>query len=303
MRIFQAGLKVSGRVCGVFFVSRLDTVRIRGGAYIMMRALWTGATGMIAQQANVDTISNNLANVNTTGYKTATAEFKSLLYQTVQATSTNSEGKFKPVGVQVGLGVRNSAISTKFSQGSLLETGGSFDFAIEGEGFFMVQMDDGSTAYTRDGNLVMAIGNDGYSLTNSAGNPILDTNLNPIVLSTDYAIEDISVDRFGNFMVKEADGNAHGIGIQLGIALFNNPGGLNKIGGSNYAETGASGEARITTAGAVGTKIVNGYLEGSNVQVVDEMVNLIVAQRAYEFNSKVINASDEMLQQANNLRS
>lgn len=269
----------------------------------MMRALWTGATGMIAQQTNVDNIGNNLANVNTTGFKNGMVEFKSLLYQTIQGTSTDSEGKFKPVGVQVGLGVRNSAISTDFRQGSLLETGGDFDFAIEGEGFFMVKLDDGSTAYTRDGNLVMAIGTDGYTLTNSSGNPILDVDGNPIVVPDTYKIEDVTVDRFGNFMAKGEDGNAHSIGVQIGIALFNNPGGLSKVGGSNYAETGASGEARITTAGTVGTKIVNGYLEGSNVQVVDEMVNLIVAQRAYEFNSKVINASDEMLQQANNLRS
>lgn len=269
----------------------------------MMRALWTGASGMIAQQNNVDTIGNNLANVNTTGFKAETAEFKSLLYQTVQDTSTDSEGQYKPLGVQVGLGVRNSAISTNFKQGSLLETGGDFDFAIEGEGFFMVQLEDGSVAYTRNGNLVMSIGNDGYTLTNGDGNPILDANLNPVVVPAGYDIDDVAIDRFGNLTARGADGNAHTIGVQIGLALFNNAGGLSKLGGSNYAATGASGEANVTTADKSGTKFINGYLEGSNVQVVDEMVNLIVAQRAYEFNSKVINASDEMLQQANNLRS
>ena len=114
----------------------------------MMRALWTGASGMIAQQTNVDTIGNNLANVNTTGYKKEMAEFKSLLYQTLQSKSTDSEGKEKPLGIQVGLGVRNSAISTDFTQGNLLASEGDFDFAIEGNGFFMVRLQDGSTAYT-----------------------------------------------------------------------------------------------------------------------------------------------------------
>ena len=115
----------------------------------MMRALWTGASGMIAQQTNVDTIGNNLANVNTTGYKKEMAEFKSLLYQTLHSKSTDSEGKEKPLGIQVGLGVRNSAISTDFTQGNLLASEGDFDFAIEGNGFFMVRLQDGSTAYTR----------------------------------------------------------------------------------------------------------------------------------------------------------
>ena len=177
----------------------------------MMRALWTGASGMIAQQTNVDTIGNNLANVNTTGFKAETAEFKSLLYQTVQDTSTDSEGQYKPLGVQVGLGVRNSAISTNFKQGSLLETGGDFDFAIEGEGFFMVQLEDGSVAYTRNGNLVMSIGNDGYTLTNGDGNPILDANLNPVVVPAGYDIDDVAIDRFGNLTARGADeiGRAH----------------------------------------------------------------------------------------------
>lgn len=269
----------------------------------MMRALWTGASGMIAQQTNVDTIGNNLANVNTTGFKAETAEFKSLLYQTVQQTSTDSEGAYKPTGVQVGLGVKNSAISTNFKQGSMLETGGDYDFAIQGEGFFMVRLGDGSVAYTRNGNLSMAIGTDGFTLTNGDGNPILDANLNPVVVPEGYKLDKVSIDKNGNLMAEGEDGNAHQIGVQIGIATFNNPGGLNKIANSNYAQTGASGEPTITTADQIGTELVNGYLEGSNVQVVDEMVNLIVAQRAYEFNSKVINASDEMLQQANNLRS
>lgn len=269
----------------------------------MMRALWTGASGMIAQQTNVDTIGNNLANVNTTGYKKETVEFKSLMYQTLQSKSTDSEGIEKPLGIQVGLGVRNSAISTSFTQGALLESGGDFDFAIEGEGFFMIKLIDGSTAYTRNGNLTMALGNDGYTLTDGEGNPVLDKDLNPIVVPNQYEISDIEVDRFGNLTVTGEDGNQHAIGVQIGLAIFNNAGGLNKIGGSNYKETAASGVPNYVTPDEAGSKLLKGKLEGSNVQVVDEMVNLIVAQRAYEFNSKVITASDQMLQQANNLRS
>lgn len=268
----------------------------------MMRSLWTGASGMIAQQTNVDTIGNNLANVNTTGFKSEKAEFKSLLYQTIQDTSTDTEGKYKPVGVQVGLGVKNSAISTNFTQGAMLESGGDFDFAIQGEGFFMVALDDGSIGYTRNGNLNMSIGVNGYTLTNSDGNPILDADKNPIVLPEGYDITDASIDKYGNVVVKDENNNNHLIGLQVGLAIFNNPGGLSKIAGSNYQETGASGIATYTTADKCGSVLLNKYLEGSNVQVVNEMVDLIVAQRAYEFNSKVINASDEMLQQANNLR-
>lgn len=269
----------------------------------MMRALWTGASGMIAQQTNVDTIGNNLANVNTTGYKKETVEFKSLMYQTMQSKSTDSEGKEKPLGIQVGLGVKNSAISTDFTQGALLETGGDFDFAIDGRGFFTIRLADGSIAYTRNGNLTMSLGTDGYTLTNGDGNPILDKDLNPVVVPDGYNISDVSVDKFGNLTITDANGNEQAIGVQIGLTVFNNPAGLNKIGESNYKETAASGDPVHVNPEEVGSKLINGKLEGSNVQVVDEMVNLIVAQRAYEFNSKVINASDEMLQQANNLRS
>lgn len=269
----------------------------------MMRALWTGASGMIAQQTNVDTIGNNLANVNTTGYKKEMAEFKSLLYQTLQSKSTDSEGKEKPLGIQVGLGVRNSAISTDYTQGNLLASDGDYDFAIEGNGFFMVQLPDGSTAYTRNGNLEMAIGVDGFTLTDSDGNPILDKDLNPVIVPQGYKLTDVNVDKFGNITAKDENGNQRTIGVQIGLALFNNPAGLKKIGGSNYKDTAASGEPIYMNPDEAGSYVIQGRLEGSNVQVVDEMVSLIVAQRAYEFNSKVINASDEMLQQANNLRS
>lgn len=270
----------------------------------MMRSLWTAASGMIAQQTNVDTISNNLANVNTSGYKRETTEFKSLLYQTIQRESTNNLGEPKPVGVQVGLGVRNSAITSQFTQGTLLETGNDFDFAIEGKGFFMVQQQDGSIGYTRNGSFNLAIGINGTVLATSNGKPVLDTNGAPIVFDETYDTTKIVVDENGIISYPDENNNLQSIGIQVGMAQFNNPAGLEKMSESLYKPTPASGEARLEAMDPAikKSKIIKGYVEGSNVQAVDEMVNLIVAQRAYEMNSKTITASDEMLQQANNLR-
>ena len=271
----------------------------------MMRSLWTGASGMIAQQQNVDTIANNLANINTTGYKKEKTEFKSLLYQSIQRTSTDSNGALKPVGVQVGLGVRSSAITSQFTQGSFYESAGAYDFAIEGKGFFRVQMPNGETAYTRNGNLKMSVNdNGGLTLCTSEGFPILDVEGNPIQFDGQTDLNKVSFDIYGNVMYRDANNNAQYTGIRIGLAQFNNPAGLNKIGSSLFQETIASGEPRIETVDGDLTisKIVHGYLEGSNVQAVDEMVDLIVAQRAYEMNSKIITTSDEMLKQANQLR-
>lgn len=269
-----------------------------------MRSLWTAASGMIAQQTSVDTISNNLANVNTSGYKKETVEFKSLLYQTIQAESTNNMGEAKPVGVQVGLGVRNSAITSQFTQGILQETGNDYDFAIQGKGFFMVQQQDGSVGYTRNGSFTLATGTNGTVLATSSGKPVLDTNGAPIVFDESYDTTKITIDESGNISYPDENNNAQPIGVQLGIVQFNNPSGLEKMSESLYKVTPASGEPRLETIdpSLTKSKILKGYVEGSNVQAVDEMVNLIVAQRAYEMNSKTITASDEMLQQANNLR-
>lgn len=269
-----------------------------------MRSLWTAASGMISQQTNVDTISNNLANINTTGYKKENAEFKTLLYQTIQEQSTDNNGDAKPYGIQVGLGVRNSAIKSQYTQGTLNETGNDFDFAIQGKGFFMYQTEDGNTAYTRNGSFQLANGVNGLTLANSDGNPILDTNNEPIVLEATYNASDITINEEGQICYPNEDGVATSIGIQIGIAQFNNPNGLLKSSNSLLKATDASGEARLEAVDATLTKskIYQGYLESSNVQAVDEMVNLIVAQRAYEMNSKIITASDEMMQQANNLR-
>ncbi|MDD3172813.1 MAG: flagellar basal-body rod protein FlgG [Herbinix sp.] len=263
----------------------------------MMRSLWTAASGMTCQQTNVDTISNNLANINTTGYKKESAQFKSLLYQTIQEQSYDNNGNPKPSGVQVGLGVRNTSISSQYTQGNLQETGNDFDLAINGKGFFVVQMEDGTKAYTRNGCFQMANGTTGLTLATSDGNPVLDTNGEPIVLDATYTASDIVIDEAGNLLYPDASNNNVSLGIQIGVSTFNNPGGLEKLSDSLLKETDASGAASLTNS-----KIKQGYLEGSNVQTVDEMVNLIVAQRAYEMNSKIITAADEMLQQANNLR-
>jgi flagellar basal-body rod protein FlgG len=259
---------------------------------------------MINQQTNVDTISNNLANINTTGFKKESTEFKTLLYQTIQEQSFDNNGDPKPSGIQVGLGVRNSAITTQYTQGTLLETGNDFDFAIEGKGFFTVLTQDGSTAYTRNGSFQLANGMDGVTLATSDGNPVLDTMGEPITLDSKYNAADITINDLGELCYPDDTGAATPIGIQIGIAQFNNPSGLQKMSNSLLKATDASGAVRLESEDATlqTSKIRQGFLEGSNVQAVDEMVNLIVAQRAYEMNSKIITAADEMLQQANNLR-
>jgi len=270
----------------------------------MVRSLWTAASGMTAQQTYVDTISNNLSNINTTGYKKEQAEFKSLLYQTLQQKQTDSEGKPKPVSAQVGLGVRTSAITSHFTQGSLISTGNIADIAIEGDGFFMVQLQDGSVAYTRNGSMKFMLGVDGLTLADSDGNLILDDQGQAITFPKDIPSSKITIDASGRIMYPDENNNAKASGVQIGLVQFANPAGLEKIYGSLLKETDASGVPLVETQTdeVVKSKMHQGYLEASNVQAVDEMVNLIVAQRAYEMNSKAITASDEMLKQANNLR-
>lgn len=270
----------------------------------MVRSLWSAATGMIAQQTNVDTIANNLANVNTTGYKTEVAEFKSLLYQTLQAKTTTANGEHKPVAAQVGLGVRNSSISSIFRQGNLLENASSSSFAINGKGFFAVRGQDGKTYYTRNGNFSWNTEGDNLTLSTTDGNPVLDTQGRKISLSKNYAVSNLTISSDGELAYPDAQNNAQGLGIRIGVFQFQNPGGLEKHDSSLLSVTEASGAAmnEATNQQLGKSTIVQGYLEGSNVQVVDEMVNMIVAQRAYEMNSKVITTTDEMMSQANNLR-
>ncbi|MBQ2982140.1 MAG: flagellar hook-basal body protein [Lachnospiraceae bacterium] len=272
----------------------------------MMRALWTAASGMTTQQTNVDVIANNLSNVNTTGYKTQTAQFKTLLYQTIQSKTTSANGETKPIGAQVGLGVRNASITTNFRQGPLTSTDINTDFAIDGKAFFALQNLDGETVYTRNGSFNWAIGSEdgGVMLCSSEGFPVLDTNGMTIELGPEYNTSMISIDADGNVCYPDENNNPQPIGMQIGLIQFSNPGGLEKSSGSTYKMTNASGEPimEIEDPMLQKSKIKQGYLESSNVQTVDEMVNLIVAQRAYEMNSKAIQAADDMLGQANQLR-
>ena len=270
----------------------------------MLRSLWTAASGMNAQQTNVDTIANNLANINTTGYKAESAEFKSLLYQNLQSKTTSANGTNKPVSAQVGLGVRTSSVSSDFTQGSFLQSDNNFSFAINGKGFFAVSGVDGQIAYTRNGNFNISQGTDGLTLCTSEGYPVLDSTGPPIVFDAKMKSSNITVNSEGAFCYPDASNNPAPIGISLGVYQFANPTGLDKTAASLFTETDAS-RAAINEADDTGVSkstIKQSFLEGSNVQVATEMVNLITAQRAYELNSKAINASDEMLQQANNLK-
>ena len=271
----------------------------------MVRSLWTAATGMIAQQTNVDTIANNLANVNTTGYKTQVNEFKSLLYQNIQTKTTSANGDAKPSSAQVGLGVRNASISSVFKEGSLTASDSDTAFAIDGKGFFAVRGADGNTYYTRNGDFTWATnGRNGMILTNQDGLPVLSSTGRTITLNANYVTSKITITKDGTICYPDAQNNPQSLGITIGMYQFNNPGGLQRKGDTLWAATAASGTVmnEATNRNVTKSRMVQGYLEGSNVQVADEMVNLIVAQRAYEMNSKAITTTDEMMQTANNLK-
>ena len=271
----------------------------------MMRALYTAATGMIAQQSNVDNISNNLSNVNTVGYKQEKMEFKSLLYQTIQTRTTSANGEEKPISAQVGLGTRVASNTSIYTQGSLMASENAPDFAISGDGFFAVRGADGKTYYTRAGDFVWSVNAGGtLTLCTNEGYPVLDSNNQPINLPAGISAEKVIVSENGKMGYTNAAGTYVDMNQTLGLFQFNNPGGLEKTGTNLLAVTPASGNAmnESTTANLTKSKVLQKYLEGSNVQVADEMVNLIIAQRAYQLNSKAITTSDEMLEQANNLK-
>lgn len=262
----------------------------------MIRSLYTSATGMKANQLYIDNISNNLANVNTTGYKKSKLEFQELLYQTlVDPGSGTSDGSKSPAGLQLGLGVRSAANQKMFSQGNLQETKNPFDLAITGTGFLQVQMPSGETAYTRDGSF--KISNDGTLVTSQG------FALEPQITVPEGA-HDIMVDAAGKVTVTMSDtGTTEEIG-QIEMAKFLNEGGLKSLGNNLYQSSPASGEAEVGTPGTNGMgTLAQGFLEASNVELVEEMVNMIVAQRAYEISAKAIQTSDSMLQMANQLRS
>lgn len=263
----------------------------------MMRALWTASTGMSAQQLNVDNIANNLANVNTIGYKKTRAEFKDLLYESLEReTIRNGEGK--PVNLQIGHGVRAAAINRFFTTGNLEQTGNPTDLAIDGQGFFFVLGPNDEELYTKDGSFKLSVDDDSNRLVTSDGYYV-QSDVGEIDLGTD--ISQISIDEAGIITVKRGDETIEEIG-SLTIVTFANPAGLDSVGRNFYKETGASGEPIDTDNDGSGGTIIQGFLEYSNVQIVEEMVKLIQAQRAYEINSKSIQTADEMLNTANNLR-
>jgi len=267
----------------------------------MMRALWSAASGMKGQQLHVDSIANNLANVNTTAYKKDRVEFKDLVYQTLNK-GYNIDGEGRPVNLQVGLGSMPVATLKDYSVGTIQQTEQPLDFAINGEGFFMLQSPQGEVVYTKNGAFKISADIDGKKIVNSEGYPLLDTAGNQILLDIEN-LDNLVVNESGEITYVDAEGNITESDQTIGIVKFSNPAGLLSLGSSNYAQTSNSGEA-VLEIDDDGEKsaIKQGFLEGSNVQIVEEMVNLIIAQRAYEINSKAVQSSDEMLEQANNLR-
>lgn len=264
-----------------------------------MRALWTAASGMKAQQLNMDTISNNLANVNTTSYKKQKVEFKDLLYANLRTTNLN-DGQGSPVNLQVGHGVMPVATTRMFTTGNLERTDNPFDMAINGEGFFVIEdPTSGQRFYTRDGNFKLSVEFDEMRLVTSDGYNVLSDFDDAIYF--DGTMKNISVSENGIITAETLDGEIEELDT-IALAKFINPEGLQAVGKNLYKETVASGEAVYLFDEERTSDIMQNYLETSNVQIVDEMVRLITAQRAYEINSKTIQTADEMLGMANNLR-
>lgn len=261
-----------------------------------MRALNIGATGMMAQQLNVEVISNNIANMGTTGYKRQRAEFQDLLYQQELrvGTPTSDAGTVQPTGVQVGLGVRAAAISRINEQGGFIKTDNRLDVALQGPGYFSVQLPSGDTAYTRAGFFQLAP--DGTIVT-ADGFPVQPN----IVIPADA--KDVAISNVGEvFVYFDGQPAPQNIG-QFELTTFVNDNGLEAIGNSMFKETTASGAPTAGVAGAPGFgTMLQGYLEGSNVNVVAEITSLIQAQRAYEMNSKSIETADQMLQTITQMR-
>ena len=261
----------------------------------MIKSLNTAATGMLAQQSNMDVIANNIANVNTTGFKKGRAEFEDLIYHNLkdpgQASGLQS---VSPTGVQTGLGVRTAAVQKDFSMGQVLITKNPLDLHIEGPGFFQVQTTDGEIAYTRDG-----------AFKKDANGRLADKNGNLLVpnITVPPNASGIEINPSGQVSALIGqDSEPQAVG-QIDIANFINPAGLKNVGKNLYVTTVASGPATNLTPGTDGVGyLAQGELESSNVNIVDEMINMIAAQRAYETNSKVVQTADQMLQTANNIR-
>ena len=266
----------------------------------MIRGLWTAATGMQAQQQNIDVIANNLANVNTTGFKKFRADFEDLLYQTLkQPGGQDATGAETPSGIQIGHGVSAGSITKQFSQGSLNETSANplnMDMALQGEGFFQVAMPDGSMAYTRDGSFEInssgeVVTSDGYALEPA------------VTVPTGESVTQVNVLGDGTVNIYTTDPVTPAATFQLQTANFVNPAGLMSIGNNLMVESQASGAAFTGTPGTTGFgSIKHHFLERSNVEMVEEMVQMITSQRAYEINAKVIQTGDDMLGQVSQLK-
>jgi flagellar basal-body rod protein FlgG len=261
----------------------------------MIRALYSAASGMTAQQLNLDNIANNLANANTVGYKSRRAQFQDLLYQSmVQPGSAAGQTTVVPAGLQLGMGTRASSNEIIFQQGAFSNTSNSLDLVIQGRGFFQIKQANGITAYTRAGAFQMdATGN----IVTANGDQLIPQMTLPATAQS------INIAADGTVSFTLPGQTAAQVAGQITLANFQNPAGLNSIGQSMYLPTDATGEPVVGPPGGTeghGT-LMQGYLEQSNVSVVDEFINLITSQRAYEANSKVVKAADDMYQQVNNL--
>lgn len=268
----------------------------------MMRSLWTAASGMKAQQITVDTIANNLANVNTVGFKKERVEFNSLLYETIRNAGDIDQGG-TPINLQVGHGVYTAGSVKTFTQGNLEMTEGSLDFAISGGGFFAVKSADGETQYTKDGAFKMALYDGGLVLSTVKGYPVLGTDGEPITFDNGTNPSNLNVDEKGNLSYV-SNGESVDLGKQMQVVQFNNVSGVKSLGSGFFQQTIASGEPLLESENEEleGSQINQGMLESSNVQAVEEMVKMIIAQRAYELSSKAIQTSDDMLGMANSLK-
>jgi flagellar basal-body rod protein FlgG len=262
----------------------------------MIRALYSAASGMTAQQLNVDNIAHNIANANTAGFKTRRAQFQDLLYQSmIQPGASASQQSTVPTGLQLGLGTRAASNEIIFTQGDFSQTDNPLDVVIQGSGFFQIRRPSGDLAYTKSGSF--HLNRDGQVVTSDG-----DLLEPPITIPQDA--QSITIARDGTVSYTQAGQTAGQQAGQIQIANFANPSGLNSIGRNLYLPTDASGDPVVGSPGGqegMGS-LLQGYVEQSNVSVVQEFINLIVSQRAYEANSKVVKAADEMYQQVNNLK-
>jgi len=261
----------------------------------MIRALYSAASGMSAQEMNIDNIAHNLANANTNGFKMRRAQFQDLLYQSVvQPGTAAGQQTVVPTGLQIGLGTRPSSNEIVFTQGAFTETDNQLDLVIQGKGFFQVRQPSGQLAYTRDGSF--KLDKDGNVVTS-------DGNLLEPQITIPADAQTIAIAQDGTVSYTQPNQTAAQQAGQIQLANFQNPAGLNSIGGNLYTPTDASGDAITGVPGGaegLGT-VMQGYTEQSNVSIVEEFINMIQAQRGYEANSKVVKAADEMYQQVNNL--